>query len=111
MHLATITSVDRCSEGDVVIDSVAPNLVSTEQLANSELVVKGWGFQPDTQVSIDGGPVARLPFVSTTEGTPAARRRPANRPTVAQRPKPGRTHDRRGSTALLQQPSDLHRHG
>jgi hypothetical protein len=86
VHLATIASVDRCSEGDVVIDSVAPNLVSTEQLANSELVVKGWGFQPDTQVSIDGGPVARLPFVSTTEVRlrPAAAQRTGLRSLSAQ---------------------------
>lgn len=86
VHLDTIASVDRCSEGDVFIESVAPNLLSTEQLATSELVVKGWGFQPDTQVSIDGGPVARLSFVSTTEVRlqPAAAQRTGLQPISAQ---------------------------
>lgn len=67
VRLSTVAMLEGCSEGDVVVQSVTPSLVATDQFGSGELVLKGWGFQPDTQIRIDDQLVARLTFVSATE--------------------------------------------
>lgn len=67
VHVAPIADLATCTEGDVVVQSVTPNLLPTEKLGSTELVLTGWGFQPETQITIDGAPAARSTFVSATE--------------------------------------------
>lgn len=86
VRLATVASLETCIEGDVVVQSVSPSLIATDQLASNELVLRGWGFQPGTQVRIDDQPVARLTFVSATEVrvVPVAAKRVGPQPISAQ---------------------------
>ncbi len=77
VHVAPIADLATCTDGDVVVQSVTPNLLPTDTLSSTELVLKGWGFQPTTQIAIDGAPAARTTFVSATElrvVAPAAKR-------------------------------------
>ncbi len=55
-----------CVAGDVVVLGASPSLLSTAQAVQSEIVLSGWGFQPSTEVAIDGVPVAQQTFVSNS---------------------------------------------
>jgi len=77
VHVTAIADLATCTEGDVVVKSVTPNLLPTDKLSSTELVLTGWGFQPDTQIQIDGAAATLTSFVSATEirvTAPAAKR-------------------------------------